>query len=94
MGKCRAMTVPILTRRVWVAPDALQEWIDDLDAVDNAPVLHIFREQNAAAGFFGTVKYERIPIGKPVQSMEVDCRKNIRGDWFIEMRIGINLLPS
>jgi hypothetical protein len=39
MGKCKAMTVSILTRMAGVTPFALQEWVNDPYSVEYLPVL-------------------------------------------------------
>jgi len=41
--------------------EGLQEGIDDLDAINDAPVLHIFGEKYATASLPGTVKHQSIP---------------------------------
>ena len=50
------------TRMTSVTPNALQEWIDDLDAIDNASVLHIFGEHNTAARLLGHAQNQRVPV--------------------------------
>jgi len=76
--------------------ETLQEWIDDLDAVEFLAVLHVFGQYSAATALPGRVEHQRIPVRDPVQPVEVDCRENIRGDRLdnFEARIGLDLLPS
>ena len=75
---------------------ALQKRIDDPHAIDDLAVLHIFGEDYATTRLPGTMKHQSIPVGDPVQPMEVDCRENIRRDWLnnVKPAIGLDLLPS
>ena len=76
--------------------NSLQEWIDDLDTIEFLAVLHVFGQHNAATALPGGVEHQRIPVGDPVQPVEVDRRENIRGDRLdnVEARIGLDPLPS
>jgi hypothetical protein len=72
----------------------LLEGIDDLDAIDDTSMLHIFGEQHTAPRLPGAVKNQRIPEGDLVQPVDVDGCENIRGDRLnkVETRIDLDLL--
>src|SRR5208337_5567711 len=74
----------------------LEEWIDDLYAVEFLAELHIFRQQDAAAGLPGHAEDEGIPIREAVQAMDVDGCEDVAdrrlGD--VEARIYLDFLSG
>jgi len=56
----------------------LSEWVDDLQAIEVAGVLHVFGKEDGAAGLFGGADDERVPEGKVVKAVQVDGGENVR----------------
>ena len=52
--------------------------VDDLQAVDGAGVLHVFGEEDGAAGLFGGTDDECVPEGKVVKAVQVDSGEDVR----------------
>lgn len=54
------------------ARGALEEWVDDSDAVNDLAVLHIFSEQDLATGLAGCTDDNGIPIRESMIPMKID----------------------
>ena len=92
MGWWRAMVFcSILPRK----GAELKKWIDDPHFVEFLAVLHVFGQQDRAAGLFGHAEDERVPVGEAVESMDVDGGEDVGDFGLDQMEARVHLyLPS
>ena len=62
---------------IYEVSSALDKWINNLDAINGATWLQVFREYNGAGGFFGGTKHKGIPKRESEKSVEIDRREDI-----------------
>src|SRR5690242_8217282 len=56
---------------------SLYERVNYPDSIDNSAVLHVFGQQNPAAGLFGAEENQTVPVRSSVQTLKVDGREDI-----------------
>jgi hypothetical protein len=79
-----------------VLKNELEKWIDDPDAIDDLAVLEIFSEKDAAAGLFGAMNNQGVPIGNDAETMKINGGEDVRyrGLYNVEASVDLNLLAS